>query len=568
MKLTHSLPFWIVLGASLLVLAVWLLSPNPAAPAVSLAPLPRPVANTAAPPTPPPAKKGRAASYYFHFTQQLQVAQNPPTQLELRGTWTEAELAQEAETTWAIGFIAQGAQGYIPALGELSEPFFVTLDRRGRPESIAFTPQTTARARRLAKILVAHTRATRPEGGAQSWSALEMDATGIYQAEYRAQDSRRWLREKNRYAQLFGAAREVEIQGQTEFTWGADHLLEQLKSDEKVFNRLAKSHTTATAQIQVRLQRQPEAPSADLGQLMRLYRSAQKESLVPGADRAEARRRTDEDIVQGASYDDLLEDLRVALGDPDLTQKQDSAALVMRKLSALLRLQPELAADVGQQILAPQTTLDEANVLAGSLASAPHPAAVRALEKVVAEAPDGAFKTQALMSLALNAAVDEKTVDILKTTAQEAEPAVKNSALLALGAAGRHLGQGSQVVEELIAQYQAATNPEEKQLFLDALANSGDARILPLLQAALVGGDLEQMVQAAYGARFVAGPQADIFLQNILAEHPLAPVRLAALRAVGFRDLNFWRPTLETLWHQETEPQLRAALAEILAPEK
>ena len=556
---------WLALTGALVVGAVPMLvadrSPSPS---------PRAAAG-AAPELPPmraaPAEEGPAAPvaearrYALRFERAVEMGRGGTHPAAVELTWIRARIAQRlGAVTWAIR--ATGAQVTpasatgMPSPAELETTFRVVTDPRGRPVELAFLPGTSEAAQAVLKILVLQGHPTAPPAGADRWTALESDGTGIFEARYERLGAG-FERHKRAYVQVFGEGvtpAEVRVGGRMSGRFDAGGELEHLRSEDRLVSALGEGLPEVTARLSLSL-RLLGSEVADVGALAARLDAARPAALVPEAAGAAAQRQLDEDLLLGAGYPEIVAELTEGLAASDRETRAHAASRAVRRLGAAVRLDAQVAEQIAARALDPATPVAEVDALAGGLASANTPGATQALQRLL-ESERVEVRDHAAVALALTDAVSPETVAALAEAAHDPDEGVRTSALLAMGAAGRHVGSpGAEVdpVGELLSRFEASRDPGERLLLLEALANSGDARLLELCTRILESADAYLWTAAVFGLRFVKAEGADALLVRLLA-HPLAELRLAAVQAVGFRDLAAWRaPLLERLRVEEDQ---------------
>jgi HEAT repeat protein len=306
-------------------------------------------------------------------------------------------------------------------------------------------------------------------------------------------------------------------------------------------------------------------------QWLRLARGSEYESAPLGKsdEDPDSDRRSDEQLVQGARFEDLLAQLRRM---PPGEDGQERANLLVR-LSALMRLDPA-AARRAQLAIAQGTEPPTARTLLGALGGAGSTAAQEALVQVGESAALASeLRMNAVAALGLTDQPEEGSAAALQRLASDPNADVRSTAVLALGntalAQRRHgqTGEAAAAVDEILARLSAAQTEDEQLLYLQALGNTGDPRALPALQAALRVPSVEVRKAAAQGLRFIpsdsGGTSPDQLLTEALRD-PAAPVRLGALFAVSFRPLLVFLPALQQLVLHDGDEGVRTETVNLL----
>jgi hypothetical protein len=591
---------------------------------------------------------GHGEVFSLSIAQTLTVGARTGSPVTADATLTRA-LVEENERERVFAYSLSDRSGVLDPV-DLAEPFFVITDVRGIPRAAAFAEGTSTSARRIAKLVVAHTQfasseakaapvrsdgpargeaqvspadaQVAPTRGEARFETRELDATGTYVATYTRTD-RGWRREKRVYEELAGAIAAPEIAGATDIELDEHGELRSLVTRETIVTRPREDESSrddagsrddarpqidapssdtrarADASSRVEARSRDEAASrdprprddasrtiagvairselavdlirtgtarVDLAELRAMLARATREDLAPGFDAASARRRSDETITRGAGFDELRAELLAGLALSDEQKRHEAGQQAVFRLGALFRLEPDEVARAKARVLASDATLVEVAVMTAGLGAANTGPATAALVEILDAPASGEVHAQAAIALGLGGVVTADAVRALDTAASREPGDLQGAATLALGLlAQRRASDSPDIVATLLARYHASQSVDERALLFEALANSGDARILPVIDVLLGGANLEQQVAAAYGLRFVAGSESDERLRRLLALHGVPAVREAAARAVAHRDLAAWLPLLRSLLGTERDPDVLAVLQQTLA---
>src|SRR5262249_27624681 len=143
-------------------------------------------AHDAAGPDPRPAaapslRDGRVEqrTYALELTHATRIGEAAPSVSVLRGRWIEAGDQVRLE-----GLTLSPKEAPAALAGQASRPARV-LRQDGSVSGMAFASDTPGDARALLKSVVAMAQITEAPRGSTSWSALEQDGSGTFEATYR-----------------------------------------------------------------------------------------------------------------------------------------------------------------------------------------------------------------------------------------------------------------------------------------------------------------------------------------------------------------------------------------------
>jgi HEAT repeat protein len=154
---------------------------------------------------------------------------------------------------------------------------------------------------------------------------------------------------------------------------------------------------------------------------------------------------------------------------------------------------------------------------------------------------------------------------VLAQASRTDDPELASTAVLGLGNAAMRLRDrdaagAAGYVDDLLARLRAATDDGTRMTLLRALGNTGDARILPALQAAFAS-DAELVRAAAVEAlRFVPGVEPLVIAA--LRDHASA-VRTAAVFAAGFGSLDKLVGVLAETARVDPDTTVRRSIVEL-----
>lgn len=528
----------VAVAAAAAVLALRSAGAEPAEPA----PAPRAGRLAAA----PPRTGGPLASqlrYRLELEQQITVPGKAPVTLRAEGTWTEAPRPDGRTEVRFSPAVLDGPPGELPRREDL-EAAAQLVRADGVLTAIGFPDDMPAKARKLLTAIATTFQYTdRPGDG---WTAVEEDLSGRYDAVY--ERGRGGIeRRRPRYTALRGpagltaeAAAGASPAEQTRFVVDADGVVTAGVELDVAF-ALGDGIEPAALRLRARLEREAIEPVAEPAGL------ALAAAPISGfADFEGARRNADASLVAGASLPELLAEVKRAAALPG-RDGGNPRAQVLAKLAALIRLDPEAAAEIAEHVRAHAGQLAETRVLAGALASARIAAGTDALAGLMqGELPEPA---RGVIVGALSFA-DPVTPASLAALSAELDGGHGAQAAFGLGTHGRKAraedpAAADAAIERLLERHARAGSDAERRRYLEALGNGGAARALPVLRAALDAGDDRLAPAAAFSLRFVPGEGADALLERTIARALERPhLALAAIRAAAYREPARWRAQL------------------------
>jgi hypothetical protein len=526
--------------ASALGLAAW--SAHSRAPrAPSAAPAATALEATAVRPR-PAAQKAVVTRYRISSAQHVVIDGEERASVLIEGVWTTSSRAGAPVEAQLAATKIDVRGGDAPSAADLAAPILLG-SHDGVLDAMAFSDATPRAARGiLTGLATTFQHSARPDA---RYTVEEEDLLGRYQAVYQRAPEGRLVRTRHRYTALRGArglsAERASLMAPEERS--------ELRFDDEglVSARVAIKHTFSVgdgmAAVEMRLSATlaredvatvdlPPAPELDL------------QAISDHLDRAAISRRNDEARVAGAKAPELVAKARRAAHlDRKNGDAQKHRSVAVKRLSSLVKIDAEAATVIADAIRNDPGDRESVGMLAGSLASADAPAATNALARLLDEPLPAEARSAVLMSLGVARAPTAESVSALSSALDGPRGA---DAALALGSQAGKLaddGAGEDAVNRLLERYAAAKTPEERRLYLDALANSGSRDALPVMLAALQDQDFGIARTAAYGLRFIPGDDVDDLLLSLIQSG--STVTVEAIQAAAFRAPAVWKPRLE-----------------------
>jgi hypothetical protein len=174
----------------------------------------------------------------------------------------------------------------------------------------------------------------------------------------------------------------------------------------------------------------------------------------------------------------------------------------------------------------------------------------------------------ALASLRRILEVTGETATALAGLLGETSPELRYHAAHVVGAAVRALGAhdpvlAGKLLSTLLSRAQAGA-AADRLVFVSALGNCADARVMPVLEAALRSEDPAMRAMAAKSLRLVPGPAPDARLGRVMIEDATAQVRASAVFAASFRDVRTFLPALDQLLRREASVPVKKEAVDFL----
>ncbi len=464
---------------------------------------------------------------------------------------------------------------------DLARPFLQIQEPDGKLRSLRIHREVDTIGRGFLKALAASLQFVRSPNGGSTWQSEEMDATGEYTAQYQKEsDGTHCQKSRVHYLQVRAAQGLVPVSQLGKVTGSLAVTFTLSDGDDEAGRLLA-----AEGRDLLDVDPGPDMPLVSSESTFSLKR-IKTTTVEPGPialallesaeytlspllqmDTTDSDRRSDEQRVHGASFDQLLGALR---GLPT-TDNGSQRAELQTRLSSLFRIQPETTKLASQTIVAgvPEAV---AKTVLGALSGAQSEAGQAALVDLLGEKKlSSDLRQNAVAVLGLSDTPSEATTEALHKALRDTDPEVRSTAALALGnAAGAQRG-ASQVgaaeanVDELITLYQAAQTEDEQLLYLQAMGNAGDPRTLPLLQTALQSPSSAVRSAATQALRFINATPVDALLAQLLAQDSSSEVRRAAIFACSFRQIVAVLPSLQKSLASDKEATVRQDALQLLA---
>jgi hypothetical protein len=435
-------------------------------------------------------------------------------------------------------------------------PFALHMTPAGQVSSIAFPPEGNEVGAGIMRGLASALQFSWPAEAGQlpkAWSVNESDNLGDYVATYEVAGKTEYKKSAKDYARLELSRAFQVMQGQRQ---PSAHLEGTYQIDDAKRIRVAK--LTQTMLI----------PSSNdgTGTISSTYRLELKEvsrggSRIAGSEswrrlplvatlqvtENSVSEKQNRDILGDATWESLQTDNLEAIKAGD----EKARLRVGRRMMALFQLEPKKARDA---VITLRRTRDpkEAQTVLGALSGARVAEALKAIQDTATDRnvkPE--IREAAIGHLGLS---KEPTVDtvntLLKVASTEADPTLRNQAILSLGDAAGKLSNSAtandsdlakQSIAGLADQLHASKDPQNQVLYLQALGNAGGTNVHSATADYINSTDPSVRQAAIFAQRYVSGEEADKAIVSALLKDEDPALRGTAAQAASFRTLT---PTL------------------------
>jgi hypothetical protein len=540
-----------------------------------------------------PFHLGEQVSSRARMTMKLDTGAGAAAQeIEVQGDWTanvtdiHDGLAQVAcQLSKAVARVDQGRNGQASApqsgqqqeaerqlAHQLMQRFFVSHRADGSIDRVWLPKGLNTSIAGMLLRLAAAGQLVHPAGDAQpAWIVRERDVNGEYLAAYRQEGEGRFIKQKSSYLQSVGSSAKLPI--------SVEHFRHELRADPR--GRVLEADLDETVAFDVGMKglsfkvtlaialRDATASRAEamIGAFAR-ERSGLELRLMNemGADAAAQGTGRDRALLAGASANDLHAALNLLPADGDAAGEQ--ARTLATRFGALFRLNPGAAGGAPALLRGAKAARGEVVLEALSRAeTADAQAALGAIARDVAVAMP--LRTHAIQALAIQTRPSEAAVTALRGQLDDPDPGLRQSAVLAYGAAARALRprapeQARPIVDELLRRLATHTDEQAKADVILALGNAGDVASLTALRPVIEGGLPALRGPAIRALRFIADPAVDPLLASLLRDKSNQDVRLAAIAAIAHRDVGPFTMALAELAEADAVEVVRQAAIDLL----
>lgn len=447
-------------------------------------------------------------------------------------------------------------------------PFYVDVQSDGSIEGILTEPDAMPSLIAIRRTLAAAFQVTERSGVKSHWRAHERDHAGQVVVRYRRVGEDELEKEKERYEriregdQLISAAGVAEVKAHAHLTLQHQRAIREYEGSEQTTIRFMQLPIASRSELSLKLREQTQVtppPDADASYVfVPLYGEPQR-----GAENGVAE-------PSHRSLTTLLTELGRA-ADADSFPWE-----LVEELAGLLAHDPDAIATVVAQLSTEELDPGIQQRLLTALAEADTEAAQLGLLDVARDGALASTRASAMAHVSLSEQPKPATIARLREIldAEGADPTAVHAAALAYGASARHGAASADAsthtaaqdaVAHMIQSLFDATSPDERQMWIGALGNSGAADAFAPLSTLARADEPEDRMGALAALRLVAHPETDGLLQDALVHDQDLQARRQALRSLEYRPFTSeLAQSLERALSQEASDAVRKDILSLL----
>lgn len=540
-----------------------------------------------------------------HFRLRLEGkfgSQYPSQKVELNGRWVRTVVDIEDGLTHVaceltnLGVRLESGDdpgGQASSLKERTEAervleaalrvrFFVSYRATGALAGLWLSKEVGSAPANLLVTLASTGQFVRKPGDHDAWITSERDVHGRYTATYRLKEPGRFEKRKVNYLRAHQtlASRAVAVPTQTpsespatriersryDLRVGeAGHVIEGQAEEKLSADFGAGGFSIETALFfeldQPKLSRAPEA----VGTFVREKPGLEWYPIRQyGADHDSQRAQRDRIVLGGASFEDLVGELRASSED-GLSERTESlnerfAALFRRSEESVLEVLPIVRTLEGAQ----------GGIVVDALSAAATEPAQAVLGAIGADTGvSRALRKKAIQYLPRQSRVTTKAVTVIADLLDDDDPEIRQVARFAYGACARKIyeknyDEASRMVDLLLQRLERSAELAERTELIIALGNAGHEKALPVLKHSIGAMDASLRLPAIEALRFIEGSEADDVLLSLLGNAKDAIARVAAIQTVRHREAGPFIETLVEVARKDPEKDVRGAAIDLL----
>jgi hypothetical protein len=444
---------------------------------------------------------------------------------------------------------------------ELARPFYFTMLSSGEMKDFFFARNTSSEARAQLKGMTTAMQMVSPSGTSASWQIGEQDVTGDYVADYTVQGGH-VHKKKERFVRPPSLGKrsdpppgsEFDVKGTVDFDIDKTGWPSKASGRDALDMTIGGLHSATHSATRAKLLAVESHP-----ELIGVLHNGDYESETAGDEAAVARAHAsaDRNLIGGKTYAELAVDL----ASKDTRTRNQTQA----RLRALFRVSPEAVAQAQAAIMKGDLDVNARKRLAAALGQADTPEAQKALTSVLRSTEVSSIqKMDAAVALGQAKNPTPETQAAVREAMSSEDTIVSSTATLAEGSLiktmnGKQQGDTQDGVQALIDGLNKATSDYGRILYLKALGNAGDPRVLDAIQPYLTQGSSGVRAAAVYSLRFIEGDVAAQFLIQAMGDEDVT-VRGEAVHALAVRPLAPFAGMLETFMKAEPEEAVRRTL--------
>jgi len=439
----------------------------------------------------------------------------------------------------------------------LAGTFYLIATTRGEIKEFFFPKNIANEARTLLSGIVNSLQIISPDGNLAKWQTVEADVSGQYTASYVARNSSTVEKSKKQYLRTRSPGGFLPMQKGTHYavTGAASFTLNELGWPQS----LSENETLEVSAMGTRVTGKIESTVKLVGTNMHpewtgvFPEGVESEKVSEARAMALSKTQADINMVGGRSFGQIAMELNATTND--------ARSRAQGRMAALFRVNPEEAKKAGQEVLHGNGDENSKRRLIGALGSSGTAEAQKELVRLL-ESPDAReLRVNAAVALGLSPHPTNESLQALDKAADSTDSSLSNAAVLATGNAVRAMntdqqGNTTDAVQGLIDGLIQATTEAQKQLYLDALGNTGDSRALAAITPYLTNESITLRATATTALKFMVGAAADQAIITALSDSEML-VRRAAIFTVAFRPIAGVLEALDALLKNEKEMTVR-----------
>lgn len=439
----------------------------------------------------------------------------------------------------------------------LAGTFYLVMTTKGEIKEYFFPKNIAIEARTLLTGIVNSLQVITEEGNSAKWQTVEADVSGQYSASYTNKDGSTVEKSKNQYLRTRSPAGFLPMQKDTQYavTSNAHFTL-----DESGWpTSLTENETLEVSAMGMRVTGNIESTMKLVGISKHpewtgfFPEGIESEKVSEARAMALSKKNADINMVGGRSFGQIALELNGASSN----QRSQAQA----RMAALFRVNPNEAKNAVQEVLHGAGDDNSKRRLIGALGSAGTPEAQTELVRLLETREAGDLRSNAAVALGLSKNPTNENLQALDKAADSKDSGLTNAAILATGNAVRNMnadqsGNTADAVQMLLDGLANASTDAQKQLYLDALGNTGDARALVAITPYLTNASVTVRATATTALKFMSGPVADQAVIAAFSDSEML-VRRAAVFTVAFRPVAGVLLALDTLLKSEKEMTVR-----------
>jgi HEAT repeats len=441
---------------------------------------------------------------------------------------------------------------------DLERETFGSVNEQGRVNGVRFDGRVSPASQTFARTLLGITQfVSAGKRDATEWDAQEDDPAGPYEAHYaavRTAAAGTFQKVKMRYTGATTRSTAPVWAFTAVFDSRAGRLQSLEGTEEQEVARGGRTIGRAVNSVRLRYTGEDRVKPEELAVLRRAYEDRERAGAAVALSAAPSEEERQRALAASTLGATTMEELAAAIREMDqraTPPSKDETTPLFLKVRALVYLHPEACRPLGAMLQEAPANGLTMRLLAEAFTSAGTPETQHEVVTAMRErSGDMATFTTLSFALARTKSPTLETEEALSEPAfRDPESGQGKTAQLMLGAVARDMAasdpeRAERVVDRLIALFESLHSPNASRRLLSVLGNAGSPRGLPTIVRYLHDPSADLRIGAASALRFVDGARADELLAQA-AKDPAAPVRLAVVSALGYRET---RPaTLATL---------------------